>query len=53
MLSEIPSKLLDIYTESDIDFRKLLWIIREVKEEKKKEVNDKGMVFKLVPDSEE
>ena len=53
MSFEIPRKLLDIYTESDIDFRKLQWIIREVEEEKKKEVNDKGMVFKLVPDDED
>ena len=53
VLSSIPSKLLDIYRETDIDFRKVQWIIREVDAEMKKENNEKGMVFKLVPDEEE
>lgn len=53
MITEVPSKILDIYRETDIDFRKVQWIIREVESEKKKETNDKGMVFKLVPDEED
>lgn len=45
--SDIPGLLLDIYRETDSDFRKLLWIIREVESERIKKENDKGMVFKI------
>lgn len=53
MVSSIPRKLLDIYCEADFDFRKVQWIVREVLEERKKETDEKGMVFKLVPDEED
>lgn len=46
-LTEVPGKLIDIYKENDIGFRKLRWIINEVEKERNKEVNEKGMVFQI------
>ena len=46
-MSSVPNKFVNLFQKNDYDFRKLSWIVSEVENERVKEENDKGMVFRL------